>query len=171
MLWKTQHGHLWALLTCILRKLEDRFVSQIEQTAVFAISHRTRTSFCTCLWVMETWARRQPQWTDWPLLRLHYPCSLPQTSPHQCLLIQCAAAKPATRDGQFGSIYPWMWTQNQLSLFYSYAECLCWWNHKAASAPTGRSLLSQRGSHSSCRTTGRRSAIWCAASTARREHH
>lgn len=49
---------------------------------------------------METWARRQPQGTDWPLLCLRYPCSLPRTSPHQCLLIQCAAAKPAMRDGQ-----------------------------------------------------------------------
>lgn len=50
---------------------------------------------------METWARMQPQRTDWPLLCLHYPCSLPRTSPHQCLLIQCAAVKPAMRDGQF----------------------------------------------------------------------
>lgn len=64
-------------------------------------AYRVRTFFCTCLWVMETWARRQPQGTDWPLLRLLYPCFLPRTSPRRCLLIQCAAAKLATRGGQF----------------------------------------------------------------------
>lgn len=72
--------------------------------AVFHISHRAKTSFCTCLWVTETWARRQPRGTDWPLLCLHYPCSLPLTSPHRCLLIQCAAVKPATSGGQFRPI-------------------------------------------------------------------
>lgn len=50
---------------------------------------------------METWSKRQLQQTDWPLLRLHYPCCLPRTWLHRCLLIQCAAVKPAVRGGLF----------------------------------------------------------------------
>lgn len=67
----------------------------------FPFCNRTRTFFCTCLWVIGIWAKRQPQRTDWPLLCLHYPCSLPLTSPRQCLLTPSAAVKPATKDGQF----------------------------------------------------------------------
>lgn len=40
-----------------------------------------------------------------------------------------------------------------------------WWKN------AGKSQWSRRGSRSSCRTTGRKSDIWCAASTVRREHH
>lgn len=49
---------------------------------------------------METWAKRWEQQTDWPLVHLHYPCSLPRTSAHKCLLTPFVAVKPATRDGQ-----------------------------------------------------------------------
>lgn len=126
-------------------------------------AYRVRTFFCTCLWVMETWARRQPQGTDWPLLRLLYPCFLPRTSPRRCLLIQCAAAKLATRGGQFRLT---LWFLAFLFLFCFFSLIL-----NEFVGITGRSLPSRRGSRSSCRTTGRSFATWCATSTDRRERH
>lgn len=137
----------------------------VSWCAILYISHRARTFFCTCLWVMETWARKQPQGTDWPLLRQHYPCSLPRTSPHQCLLIQCVAVKPAMRDGQFRTNATEV---NLISINYLFCKVDL---REFLPCFTGRSPPSQRGNLSSCRTTGQRFATWCVASTVRQEHH
>lgn len=143
-------------------KHQNRWVSHC---GVWNVSYRARTSFCTCPWGTETSARRQPQGTDWPLL---CPCCLRQTSPRRYRPTPCAAVKPATRGGQFRSDCRWQGIEFECIVLVFF----CWlFSNSLMSQITGRSLRNRRGSRSSYRTTGPRSATWCAASTVRQEHH